>query len=242
DAHYDIKNENLAQVNTKYFAQQPNDKYVRIQHTWRPYENVSYGLAKDLDVPQERMEYFVADDTNYKNEVSGRGGFLLQNSKTTFEREFFDRTWFKQVLQPGLGGTSPIQRDGGFLKVLLYEYTDANNNWSFGISDSNPTLRVFENGEFVNEVNRLSGAFQLISEESEVRLEVETNSGKAFSSHTLTNWTFTSVEPEEDEQEIVPLLLIDYHLNLSLLNAALRPSETEKGNDDIFFEVSHQPG
>lgn len=56
----------------------------------------------------------------------------------------------------------------------------------------------------------------------------------------MTKWTFSSVKPGEGQQEIVPLLNIDYALNLNLNNISVR-SEAD-GVHDVRFQVSHQPG
>jgi subtilisin family serine protease len=245
DTHYDIANEDLAQFDTKYHAQQPGDGYSRFQHKWRPYEFASFAVGTSLVLPLERMEYFVADDTRYRSQIAPSeewpGGVQLQHDITEFEVGLQENNWYKQVIQPGiLPGSSPVYREDGSLEVLLYEYTDSDGYYSTGAPDANPVFSVYEDEELVEETDRPRGTFPLASDESEIRMELEMDADKAwspYSSYTLTNWVFAVNEPGEDEQQAAPMLFIDYDLDLNINNAEERDSE-----QGISFTVNHQPG
>ncbi|WP_164214805.1 S8 family peptidase [Virgibacillus sp. YIM 98842] len=245
DTHYDIANDELAQFDTKYYAQQPGDTYSRFQHKWRPYEFASFAASKRMDLPQERMEYFVGDDTRYRSTIAPSdewpGGVELRHDITEFEVGLHERNWYKQAMQPGIiPGSSPVYREDGNLEVFLYEYTDADGHYSTGAPDANPVFRVYENEELVEETDRPRGTFPLDSDSSEIRLELEMDADKAwspYSSYTLTNWTFNVEEPEAEEQETAPILFIDYDLNLNMNNAAVRDDE-----HNLNFAVNHQAG
>jgi subtilisin family serine protease len=245
DTHYDIANDELAQFDTKYHAQQPGDTYSRFQHKWRPYEFASFAASKRMDLPQERMEYFVGDDTRYRSTIAPSdewpGGVELRHDITEFEVGLHERNWYKQAMQPGIiPGSSPVYREDGNLEVFLYEYTDADGHYSTGAPDANPVFRVYENDDLVEETDRPRGSFPLNDDQSEVRLELEVDADKAwspYSSYTLTNWTFAAEEAGSAEQQVMPMLFIDYDLNLNILNAAERDGEHE-----VHFMVNHQPG
>jgi subtilisin family serine protease len=245
DTHYDIANDELAQFDTKYHAQQPGDEYSRFQHKWRPYEFASFAVSKRMDLPQERMEYFVADDTRYRSTIAPSeewpGGVELRHETTEFEVGLHERNWYKQAMQPGIiPGSSPVYREDSNLEIFLYEYTDADGHHSTGAPDANPVFRVYENDELIEETDRPRGTFPLASDESEIRLELEMDADKAwspYSSYTSTNWEFDVEEPGADEQFTAPMLFINHDLNLNIYNASVRD-----GDHDVNFEVSHQPG
>ncbi|GAB3802233.1 S8 family peptidase [Virgibacillus kimchii] len=245
DTHYTPANEDLAQFETNYFAQQPGDQYSRFQHKWRPYEFASFAAGVNMELPVERMEYFVADDTRYRSTIGQSdewpGGIELGHATTEFDVGLHERNWYKQAIQPGIiPGNSPVYREDGSLEVFLYEYTDADGHYSTGAPDANPVFRVYENEKLVEETDRPRGSFPLASDNSDIRFELEMDADKAwspYSSYTLTNWEFAAEAPEAEEQQVAPMLFIDYDLDLNINNAAERDSEHE-----VNFAVNHQTG
>lgn len=254
--HYEIDPETLKQENAKYYVHQPGEHYEIFHHKWRPYMSASFGFGREIDVPLERTEYYIANDTRYRKNVkigTARRSQAMYNHSATSQYEVgeFDVNWFKQPIRSGLfkgdppENHTPLYREENVLEVPLYEYLDAQgnrNNTNYGsiIDNIDTTFRIYEDDYLIGESNLPRGSFPLSSEESQVKIELDVKdlgTWGGFSPTVLTNWTFSAMEPSAGEQEIVPLIDIDYNLNLNMDNTALRD-----GENNILFEVNHQPG
>ncbi|MGH3681038.1 MAG: S8 family serine peptidase, partial [Natronosporangium sp.] len=241
----------LATVVNRFHSGVPAHDTREVRHHWRPFDNASFGVQSDLRTPLSRTEYVVPGDTQYRQVISAAPPSVAPMSEPlTFYQpgEHRDQSWFGSPVQPGVieGGPFeagvPVVRDGDQLSLQLAEWVDGQpGHWSFrntGVDTS--AFRLYADGELLAEQERPLGTFPLRPEPAEYRLEVDVARDAPWwttSTATRTAWTVQSQRPAGGAPELLPLLLVDYQVELDLQNT-LAP----QARPTVELQVRHQPG
>lgn len=252
---YTINPRSVAVIETDYYAHVTGYEMGEVRHRWRPNEMFSVGLLTRLPAPQHRTEYVMAGDTKWRQRVYGSYPLTAAQEEpvTTYKPgEKLNRSWWKQVVRPGIREAigdfegQPNYRKEDTLQLWIAEFDDAQpGQWGDRQSGIDQTaFRYYQNDKLIQEANTAKGTFPMDPKRAKYRLELDTARTAPWwtlSTKTYTTWTFYSERPKNDEVEIIPLLLIDYDIDLDLLNRAPKPSE-RKGPLTINLTVRHQHG
>ncbi|MFA1822289.1 S8 family serine peptidase [Virgibacillus oceani] len=234
EMHYDINKEDLAVVHNQYYGDS-FEEYGILQHAFASVFG-STAQPRYLHAGQERTEYFIPEDIEYRKSVLHHSGRRLEGPRLNYQLGESESNWYKQPIRPG---NADVYREGDTLEVSIDDFADTDLHSGTGVGSS---LRVYENDELIGEENWLSGSFPLTLNDGEIKIETEVDAsdqGPPFSS-TWTRWTFSS-NSDDDIQTIAPMLFIDYDQELNLNNSAKRSDETAE--EGVFhFEVNHQSG
>ncbi|MEU8302331.1 S8 family serine peptidase [Actinomadura sp. NPDC048955] len=138
--------------------------------------------------------------------------------------------WGRQPLRPGpYSGTGvtpsgcaryPAARTGQSMRVSLVDLQTRPDGFDCAMHEVKGHMALFAGEEKVGEKNGPFAEFTVPSKEAAYRLTYE-NDASAFlpvSTRTSTSWTFRSGEPRGHKSANLPLLLVDYDLNLDLRN------------------------
>lgn len=246
DLIYKINKDDLAQVNAKYYSHNDSDEYRVTQAMLRDYEPVALVFGHSIDAGIERMEYYNPGDSVYSKVVYSSPGIdyvYFDEPRKTYDKGKYEDTWFKQPVRPGtLVGNpphmdhSPVVRENNRISAFLPN-VDNDLHWSWG---TEAELQFYENEKLLAESATNQNNFTLTEDKARYRLELTTKNQMnwtPFSEKVQTNWTFDSEKPDLDSREIIPLLLVNYKLDLDLTNTAKAGNITP-----ISFTVEHQPG
>jgi hypothetical protein len=253
--HYTVGDGDVATLENRYHSHVATQRSVELRAGFRPFQTFILTLGRELRGPLHRTEYVSAGDTLWRQQMWIQFPFfgLMFEPRTHYEGgEHRDQSWFRQPARPGvLEGTDlepglPARRVGNSLVLSLPEWVDAHpGHWGFMNSSVDTTaFRLFRDGQLVAQSNRAAGSFPMSSEPAEYRLELHvarTADWWRYSTETHTAWTLQSTEPPPGVQQILPLLLVDYDLNLDLLNQAPLPQERSAPNM-LDFTVRPQRG
>ncbi|MFD0539316.1 hypothetical protein ACFQY7_41845 [Actinomadura luteofluorescens] len=138
--------------------------------------------------------------------------------------------WGRQPLRPGpYSGTGvtpsgcaryPAARTGQSMRVSLVDLQTRPDGFDCAMHEVKGHMALFAGEEKLGEKNGPFAEFTVPSKEAAYRLTYE-NDASAFlpvSTRTSTSWTFRSGEPRGHKSANLPLLLVDYDLNLDLRN------------------------
>lgn len=251
ELHYVAETDELATLVQSFHSDVLDHERGEVRHFWRPYETLSVGLLTGLPVPQERVEYLVGGDTRYRQQIYGERPFtgVMYEPLTFYESgEHRDQSWFKSPVRPGVleGGphqdAQPVTRTGDTLEVLLPEWVDSQQGhwgWMHSSVDTS-AFRLFQDGDLIAEADRPRGEFTLDPDPAEYRIEADLARDAEWwttSSESHTAWTFQSERADGEDPASVPLLLVDYDVDLDLTNTAERTFLQPVG-----LQFRHQPG
>lgn len=260
---YEVRQSELAQdfatVRNAFHANQPGQTYGEFRHHFRPWERGSLQIGRNFSVPTRRTDYISATDSRWQLVVYGQVGTGTPNGRvfmpgTTYSpAQEVTAAWFRQPLRPAfLDGTAgqtpfPTYVQDGNLRLSMQWLGDAQVGhwggmvWFPGLQRS---FRIYQDDELIASGTTPSGDFPVAEGPSRLRIEVDTDSTAGagdwarLSTNTRTSYTVTT---QGGAQEILPLLLVDYDLNLDLLNRTPRPNDV-RGPNVFEFSVRHQHG
>ncbi|WP_141579392.1 S8 family serine peptidase [Actinomadura sp. WMMA1423] len=144
--------------------------------------------------------------------------------------ELVSTRWGRQPLRPGpYSGTGitpsdcarhPAARTGRSMRVALVDLQTRPDGFDCGLHEVKGHMELFAGDAKVGEKDGPYGEFTVPSKEAEYRLTYENDASAVLpvSTRTSTSWTFRSREPRGHESAGLPLLLVDYDLNLDLRN------------------------
>ncbi|MPZ28475.1 MAG: S8 family serine peptidase [Micromonosporaceae bacterium] len=241
----------LATVVNRFHSGVPTHQTNEVRHHWRPFDGASFGVQSELRTPLERTEYLVPGDTQYRQVISAAPPSVApMNEPLTFYQpgEHRDQSWFGSPVRPGVleGGPFeagvPVVRDGDQLSLRLAEWVDGQaEHWSFRNTDVDTSaFRLYADGELLAEQERPLGTFPMRPEPAEYRLEVDVARDAPWwttSTASRTAWTVQSQRPAGDDPAVLPLLLVDYDVDLDLQNTLV-----PQARPTVELQVRHQPG
>jgi subtilisin family serine protease len=222
---------------------------AEFREMFRPWQAFSVVFVNELLAPWARNEYLVPGNTRYRQRF-GLASAELQEFLTRYEDAGrAERTWRRQVVTPGVrqGGAAeaprPARRDGGSLVLELAEWVDSQGNWgNLGFADTS-AFRLYADEALLAETRRPRGEFPMVAEPATYRLELDvTRDDEAWitSTATRTTWTLPAQHPAPGS-ELLPLLLVDYGVDVDLSNTAPHPQDRD-GPPAVDLRVHHQVG
>ncbi|MES9538039.1 S8 family serine peptidase [Actinomadura sp. NPDC000600] len=138
--------------------------------------------------------------------------------------------WGRQPLRPGpYSGTGvtpsgcaryPAARTGQSMRVALVDLQTRSDGFDCAMHEVKGRMALFAGAKKIGERNGPFGEFTVPAEEAGYRLTYENDASAVVpvSIRTSTSWTFRSGAPGGHESANLPLLLVDYDLNLDLRN------------------------
>ncbi|WP_116948535.1 S8 family serine peptidase [Jiangella endophytica] len=249
---YVIDSSNTTRISVDYHSHVGDHGIGELRHKWRPWDSFSFGFLRRTVAPQQRVEYVSGGDTTWAQYLYGAStdadpfGFLLQSAPRTYANgTVLSDAWLRQVLAPGVlpvdfgAENAAAYRSGDDVTLRLQEWTDGYGHWGGAVAGvDTPSFRLFANGALVASGGRADGTFAVPSSPSTLRVELDVARSAPWwlaSTSTSTAWTVRS--SSVDEPAALPLLMLSYDVDVSLLNVAAKP-----GTQFVDITVGHQPG
>jgi subtilisin family serine protease/Tol biopolymer transport system component len=233
DLRYRPRHWELAKVVNRYHSDRPNQVIAGTRFVELPgWDDVDeLGVTEEFNVPVERAEYSTGG-IPFHRRLRWPGVFTEPSIVTGTENyaagERLIRSWFERPAAPGV---REAHRLGNALRLSTSPWIDAAGNTSEG----DAAYAFDRNGERVAEGTDPT-ALPLSSDPAEYRLELRSAFRRDWwrtSTAASTAWTFRSAPSEEN----VPLLHVEYDLDLDLRNTASR-----HGRPEVDIAVRHQTG
>jgi hypothetical protein len=242
---YRIDSSNTEKVVTRYHGSGKGDDVAReLRFTFRPYTFWALGFGFFVPLGTERTEYFSANDTVYLRDIyqdSDRQGRHYGKYTTYQAGETSTESWFGQLLRPAtLARYGSTARTGDQLAVRIPEYLDASGG-HYGRAETatdTVTAKLYANGALLGEATTAATTFAVPAGEAAYTLTVDATrqaDWAAYSTQTSTEWSFTSATTTA--KQALPLLSVDYDLDLDLYNRAEDRCQFTFG-----LKVRHQEG
>jgi subtilisin family serine protease len=256
DLHYVVDSDQLAALKVDYFNDTPNHRMGQSRDFLKLYHGDSKFLHPPIEGPRQRTEYVIAaDDIGYRQTVYGEEPFeaeLRGQSFDTYQPGDTEQVnQFRQVVRPALlPALQPTTRSGDTMNLQLFEWADSGGNhfpnYVFGIAPyrgDKVHTRIWQDDELIGEIANgfPRGSFPMAEQEARYRVELDVTRDATWwhrSTETRTAWEFTSQRPSAGT-ELLPLLSVDYHVDLDLTNTAVPPRDNP-GRPAVELEFYHQ--
>ena len=250
--HYEIDASDTTRVDVDYHSHVPGQGIGELRHKWRPWDAFSFGFLRRTVAPQSRVEYVSGGDTSWAQYAYGAStdadpfGFPMLSAPRTYDNGLeLEDAWFRQVLAPGVlpadfgAENAAAYRDGDDVTLRLLEWVDGDGHYGGLVpSVDTPAFRLFADGEQVASGAQANGTFPVPAGSSSVRIELDVaRSAPWWRASTATSTAWTVPSSTVDEPAALPLLTLDYGVDVSLLNVATKP-----GAQVVDLAVGHQPG
>jgi subtilisin family serine protease/Tol biopolymer transport system component len=233
----------LAGTVSLYHADLPNQivsarRFVELSG----WDEVELAVFEDLNVPVERVEYRVPGVAHreqlYLNMLSTPN--FATPPTVGAAGELGQRSWLGAPLRPGIreGGLTNF-RLGDTLHLSASPWVDAGGTAANG----NVSFAFYRDGTLVGAGTNPS-ELPLSSGPAEYRLELTSAVDRSWwrtSPQASTAWTLQLGAAAGDGPQIAPFVLIDYELDLDLLNSAPLPKD-RKGAPSIGVAIRHAEG
>lgn len=251
---YDVRELDLATLRSDYHSHLPGQVMGASRFGWRPYETLSVDFVQRLPAPFQRIEYVSANDTRWRADVHASypfGGTLSERLVRYQPGEQRAVSWFRQPARPAVREAAPfdpglpVVREHDELVLNLLEFSDAEPG-HYGPREATDmtAFRLLRDGQLIAEAARGTGRFGVPAEPGTYRAELDVQRTAPWwllSTRTRTAWTFRSERPAGDQPRVVPLLLVDYDLDVDPLNTVPPPRE-RRLPPLVGVQVRHQAG
>jgi subtilisin family serine protease len=236
-----IDRNNTAQLSTQYVGDAPGQHGADVRHAIRPYPTFSVGFADDLPRPLHRTEWVSANDTkwwhlawaNYPFDGEFRGDHNTQYAPRTQLAE----TWFGGVRRSTMPAWWPVTREGNQFSMAIFPFVDSDGHAGWSVPGDVLSTKLYTGGQLLAESAGFPfGTFPAVGGESSYRLVFNGKRNAPwwrYATEVNTAWTFTS----RPDQELPPLVQVDYDLALDALNQA-----PDRSAYTFTIDVGHQPG
>ncbi|HEY8452460.1 MAG: S8 family serine peptidase [Micromonosporaceae bacterium] len=266
DLHYVADADQLAAVENRFHSQVSDQlTYTESWFAQQPWETFSLsfpmpgrgapGVRTDYYVPGGGIRYdqrITTPETpyNYLWPLPEQDHMHFQSGSRTFQPgERVQRSWLRAPLRPGLWPEDPVRRTGDTITFRLAAFTDgdghvaeASSSWFEG--GFTTRLRVAADGQLLWDGDLASGSVEVPAGSRDVRIEYEVDNASPWaqlSGRTRAVWTFTSPRPPDGQTVVVPMLTVDYDVDVDLRNRAPSPPE-RRGPHTIVLTIGHQDG
>jgi subtilisin family serine protease len=231
------------------------------RHFFPPREFFSAAALRPLLVPRERKEFLSAGDIRWAQtilpDLPVRGApfpDIFDESLTTYVAgEKREQTWFKQPLRPSAGAGGGAFRFRGRIPgtddqilVSIPPLVDAGGHRGSGppppLGSTAVTTRLFRNGQLIGQSDRSFVIATVPPDPADYRVEMAVDNSRAtwatMSPRTTSAWSFRSAGlPPDRPSMTIPLLVVDYDLDVDLLNQA-----ESKRRNELTLRVHGQGG
>ncbi|HEY8471048.1 MAG TPA: S8 family serine peptidase [Natronosporangium sp.] len=253
---YTVELDELARLDIAYHNDVPGHLMEEVRHFARPFHSSFAFLHPYIDGPRERTEYvFGGEEIGYRQTVWAEvpGQAMLEEPGHFFYEpgSRVSKSFYRQVLRPALlPQVAQTTRTGDVLDLNVFEWVDAGGNLFpdlFGLAPypgDTVETRLYADGELIGEAERPLETFELLAEPASYRLELDVRREAEWwhrSTSTSTVWTFNSQRPAADTTEVLPLLSVDYLIDLDLQNRPIQPPGQPVLGLQVRQQVADQP-
>jgi subtilisin family serine protease/Tol biopolymer transport system component len=246
DLHYVADTGELAAVTNRYHSDLPNQVVQSTRFVELPgWEGLELGVTHAFNAPSERTDYYLGGQGAHRQRVNLNGATLptLFTEPVTYTAgERLRQSWFARPMAPGLRADEPTVRTWNTLRVAVSPWVDSGGN-AMEAREGPTEYSFFQDGELVASGTNPS-VLSLSNEPAEYRLELRAETNRSWwqtSTAASTAWTWRSGPPADGGPEVVPLLQVDYDIDLDLSNTAV-PPEDRTGPPVMELQVGHQAG
>ncbi|MGC4791791.1 S8 family serine peptidase [Micromonospora sp. DT178] len=245
---YRVRDKDLATLRTAYHASANGTEGGQIRYIWAPRQQVAYGAPDRLIMPATRTEYVSAGlrtrQVTQLGPVWQLGGSEQTEAVAVLRPgQRLSRTWNQAVvrtaLPPDLAGAA--YRDDDLVVVQSAALLDVGADHTqqpHVIQTDKVRTTVHRDGELVGAANWAVFAFPAVPQRAEYRVTLDVarkDSWWTTSTKVNTAWTFHS--QRADARQIMPMLSVDYGVDVDLNNRAKADSRF-----DIDLTVRHPKG
>ncbi|MGD1217212.1 S8 family serine peptidase [Streptomyces krungchingensis] len=243
---YTVNASDTATVESRYHRPGTEAWTIEQRFAWRPWQDTSFALDNRslVKLPLTRVETISAGDTVWLERMAhklpwdtegsvsgGMTGGLHRYSAGQHLRE----NWYGSVVRPTAPAGNPgfrSVRQGDTIALRLAEMSDGeSHHYGFAGDDETDQVRtrLYRDGTQVADQARPWGDFPAGKGEADYRLQLETfrdSPAWTFSTRTDTSWSFRSAPPASGQEQLLPLLLLDYDAPVDTRNQVKRSSST----------------
>jgi subtilisin family serine protease len=215
-----IDRDQLATVHATYAAPVPDEftQFLAVAAAPKDTSDVTFFFYDTTELPLERTEYFYSQDAEmrwYRGlSLFGDGIGLLATRPTAYAPgQVVSHAWNEAPFTPllfGAEGASPTAfRQGDTLTLAPEMYSDGDGYFYLLAEQAQTT--VYRDGDPIAQTETAGGQFEVAPEPASYRVEVH-HSQSSFQQSTEQDvaWTFTSAHVAEGEDQLLPLLTVDF--------------------------------
>ncbi|MEU6073476.1 S8 family serine peptidase [Micromonospora sp. NPDC047074] len=245
---YRVRENDLATLRTSYHASANGTEGGQIRYIWAPRQYTAFGSPDRLIMPATRTEYVSTGlQTRQATQLGPvwQVGGSAQTEAVTVLRpgQRLSRTWNEAVVRTALPPdvAQAAYRDGDVVVVQASALLDVGADHTqtpHVVQTDKIRTTVHRNGELLGGANFATFAFPAVPERAEYRVALDVAREDAWwttSTRVNTAWTFHS--QQADARHAVPMLSVDYDVDVDLNNRARADSRM-----DIGLTVRHPKG
>nr|WP_246211000.1 S8 family serine peptidase [Phytoactinopolyspora alkaliphila] len=258
--------DNAVTLDQELYAQLEGMSFSATSYPFQPGAPYATSVVRPLlGVPRARVVYHNVDpvvDWQYgvstpEQRRNNRGpeppppfDLVFHSPLTSYGRaDHATQSWLRQPLVPGFDPDRPVARYRDILHIPTAGIVDAGGNFAkgfstFGTNGINALFRVWHGDDILGETTmEPAGTILLPPGEDQFRITYHIDNNAPWtklSTRTLTEWTFRSSRTA-DAGEVVPLLTLDYDVDLELTNRLVAPRD-RRGPNTVSVTVGHPAG
>ncbi|GAB3157427.1 S8 family serine peptidase [Micromonospora sonneratiae] len=231
DQRYRVRDKDLATLRTSYHASANGTEGGQFRYFWAPRQQVAYGFLDRMIMPTTRTEYVSTGLRTRQVTQLGPvwqvgGSEQTETVKVLRAGQRLTQTWNKAVVRTALPPdlADAAFRENDLVVVLASGLLDvgADHSQQAHVIQTDKVLAtVYRNGERLGTSNFPTFAFPAVPERAEYRVTLDVAREDAWwttSTKVNTAWTFHSQRP--DARQLVPMLSVDYDVDVDINNRA----------------------
>ncbi|WP_031166564.1 S8 family serine peptidase [Streptosporangium roseum] len=239
DQRYRVRANELATVESSFHASAPGTEAGYARPMVSPMQTVAYVVSNRIVLPRSRTEYVTADVKTWEAMQVGTvweaGQAWQQTAPTVLKAgQRVARDWNKAVVRTALPSgldKSAVRTNGVGVLIASGLLDTAPNQWITGRAFTDKEqATVYRNGELLGSAPSAAVAFPVVPERAEYRVVVDVQRDQPWwttSTKVNTDWTFRS--EGADAGTPLPVLSVDYDLDVDQANSASARSATQVG-------------
>ncbi|SDU13168.1 S8 family peptidase [Jiangella alkaliphila] len=238
-----VRPRDLAELDSTYVATGPEHLGNEARHAFRPYDNYSIRSPREVALPSHRDEWVSPGDTRWQQFVWAQRllvAGMIEGERTYTAGESDPRSWFGPVVRPGVPLDTdhygqygmPGFREGDELTVLVRSFLDGSDRNGDEAGVDTTAARLYRDGTLVAERDAVYGGWPAAPGSATYRLELDVDRDAPWwerSTSTRTAWTFESARPAAGSRAALPLLQVDYAVDVDQWGAVSDRTRTRVG-------------
>ncbi|MFI6174761.1 S8 family serine peptidase [Nonomuraea sp. NPDC051191] len=239
DQRYKVRDGELATVQSSFHASAPATEAGYARSLVSPMQGTAYAVFTRMITPRPLTEYVTADLRTFESMQVGsvwEGGQAWQQTAPSVLKagQRVSRDWNKAVVRtalPAAADKSAVRE--GAIGVLfaggLFD-TAPGQTYLFRASADKEQSTVYRDGELLGSAPSAAVAFPVVPERAQYRVVTDVQRNAPFwttSTKVRTDWTFHSQQVAA--QDLLPVLSIDYDLDVDETNSAHANAPTRVG-------------
>ncbi|MEU1199859.1 S8 family serine peptidase [Streptomyces sp. NPDC005813] len=244
---YTVNGSDTATVESRYHRPGTEQWTTEQRFAWRPWQDTSFVQDRQsyIKTAFTRMETVSAGDTLWLEGVTHKPGWEtvegnLSGGMTSGLHQYsagrrLRENWYGSVVRPTAPAGNPgfrSVRQGDTIALRLAEMSDGeSHHYGFAGDDETDQVRtrLYRDGTQVADRDQPWGNFPAGQGEGRYRLQLETfrdSPAWTFSTRTDTSWSFRSAPSASGQEQLLPLLFLDYDAPVDTRNQVKRSSST----------------